>query len=235
MERKKLDNKMLDSIGKRLVRSSAVAEADLDRVIADPELFSLILKRAAGQAEDPVQHSALFLFVRKNALAFAGAAILLMVVVGVASLLRPDKAPGVTKDQRAPAKQQEVVASPVFPPQEEPKTGKPSAGDADNAIALAEDDEFAVETAVHRPRRRNTDRRPVEPARYPEGDFYAVTFTGDKADTAAGGRIIRVELKRSSLFAMGVNLPLENDYEEMVTADLLVGKDGVTRGIRIVN
>lgn len=232
MDRRHLDNKTLDSIGKRLVKSAAVPDDQLDRVIANPDLFALVVKRVGDISEGPASHSALFLFIRQNALAFAGAAILLMVVVGVASLLRPEKGPSVAKDRRA---QQNVVASPVFPPQEEAKTGKPSAGDADNAVVLPEDDEFTVERAIQRTRSRNTDRRPVEPARDREGDFYAVTYTGDKNDTAAGGRIIRVELKRSSLFALGVNVPLENDYEEMVTADLLVGKDGVTRGIRIVN
>ena len=40
-------------------------------------------------------------------------------------------------------------------------------------------------------------------------------------------------MPRSALFAMGVNIPLENDAE-VVKADLLVGTDGVTRAIRVV-
>jgi hypothetical protein len=67
-----------------------------------------------------------------------------------------------------------------------------------------------------------------------DGEFYPVAYSGDIDEAAAGGRVIRVDMNRSSLFALGVNLPLEND-EETVKADLIVGRDGVTRAIRLVN
>ena len=50
---------------------------------------------------------------------------------------------------------------------------------------------------------------------------------------AQGGQIVRTEISRSSLFAMGVDLPLEGANEKIKT-DLLVGPDGVVRGVRIV-
>jgi hypothetical protein len=65
------------------------------------------------------------------------------------------------------------------------------------------------------------------------GEFYAVSYAGDPSETERGGRIIRVDMPRSALFAMGVNIPLENDAE-VIKADLLVGNDGVTRAIRVV-
>jgi len=67
----------------------------------------------------------------------------------------------------------------------------------------------------------------------PDEDFYPVSYSGDP-DEMGGGRIIRVELPRSTLFAMGVNIPLEND-SPTIKADLLVGRDGVTRAVRVVN
>jgi len=39
-------------------------------------------------------------------------------------------------------------------------------------------------------------------------------------------------MSRASLFAMGINIPLENGAE-VVKADLLVGPDGVTRAVRL--
>jgi len=62
--------------------------------------------------------------------------------------------------------------------------------------------------------------------------FIPVAYAGDPRETA-GGHIIRVDMSRSSLFALGVNVPLEND-SDTVKADLLVGADGVTRAIRVV-
>jgi hypothetical protein len=60
-----------------------------------------------------------------------------------------------------------------------------------------------------------------------------LSFAGDLEETAAGGRIIRVDMSRSSLFAMGVDIPLENG-REMVKTDLLIGSDGMARAVRIV-
>ena len=74
----------------------------------------------------------------------------------------------------------------------------------------------------------------IKPAPMPNNaEFYAISYSGDPAETDAGGRIVRVEMQRSSLFALGVNVPLENDAGP-VKADLLIGRDGVTRAIRVV-
>jgi hypothetical protein len=67
--------------------------------------------------------------------------------------------------------------------------------------------------------------------RKPALEFQPVTYTGDPSDIA-GGRIVRVELSRQALFAMGVNIPLENGVDN-VKADLLIGPDGVTRAVRL--
>ena len=66
-----------------------------------------------------------------------------------------------------------------------------------------------------------------------EGEFYALSFAGDPNEAERGGRIVRVDIPRSTLYAMGVDIPLENEAET-VKADLLVGNDGVTRAIRVV-
>ena len=68
--------------------------------------------------------------------------------------------------------------------------------------------------------------------RKPDLEFYPLTFAGDPVETTSGGRVMQVELSRSSLFAMGFNIPIENGAE-LVKADLLVGPDGVARAIRL--
>ena len=66
------------------------------------------------------------------------------------------------------------------------------------------------------------------------GEFYALTVTGNPVEAGEEIKIIRAELSRSSLFALGVNLPIENESEKIKT-DLLVGADGVATAIRIVD
>ena len=58
--------------------------------------------------------------------------------------------------------------------------------------------------------------------------FYALTYDDDPDNDV---RIIRVELPRSSLLAMGLGSHAENESEK-VKADLLIGADGVTRAVR---
>jgi len=82
-------------------------------------------------------------------------------------------------------------------------------------------------------KRRAAPPRSVPAAIDDSDDFYPVSYTGDPKELALGGRVVRVELSRASLFAMGVNLPLENDSAAIKT-DLLIGSDGVTRGMRLV-
>ena len=76
----------------------------------------------------------------------------------------------------------------------------------------------------------------VERASYtpaPENDFVAVTYVGDGAESTRGGRVIRVDMARSTLFAMGFPVSLENE-SPTVKADLLIGPDGATRAVRLV-
>lgn len=81
---------------------------------------------------------------------------------------------------------------------------------------------------VHRTAARKTES-PVFEA---EGDFYPVA--GTPGGMPQDGHVVRAEIPRSSLVAMGVvDLPIEGSNEKIKT-DLLVGSDGVVRGIRIV-
>ena len=66
------------------------------------------------------------------------------------------------------------------------------------------------------------------------GEFYALTAAGNPSENGEELRVVRAELSRSSLFALGVNMPIENESEKIKT-DLLVGADGVARAIRLVN
>jgi hypothetical protein len=87
---------------------------------------------------------------------------------------------------------------------------------------------------IQKPERKtNFSRRPARRENAPGGEFYAVTFAGSPGEAGEDLRIIRADLPRSSLFALGVNLPVENETTKIKT-DLLVGADGVVRAIRLV-
>jgi hypothetical protein len=81
--------------------------------------------------------------------------------------------------------------------------------------------------------RTRSPRKTVRPAKEIEmGEFQALTYTGEGDEMGEGGQIVRVELSRAALFAMGVDVPVENETGTVKT-DLLIGFDGVMRGVRV--
>jgi hypothetical protein len=107
---------------------------------------------------------------------------------------------------------------------------------------IEESNEPGPEIISYRKEPVKTQRAPVKreiakqiaPPRFEaEGDFYPVTYGGSAEEMSRGGQIVRTEIPRSSLIAMGVDMPIESANEKIKT-DLLVGPDGVVRGVRLV-
>jgi hypothetical protein len=63
--------------------------------------------------------------------------------------------------------------------------------------------------------------------------FYSLAAGGNLENSGEDLRVVRTELSRAELFALGINLPLENETIKIKT-DLLIGEDGVARAIRFV-
>lgn len=224
MNNLKLDKKTLDEIGRRLIASSALPPAEIDKIVANPQLFSRVTKRIAAAGETQPTNASLPFLARRTR-AFAGAAILAIAATAAAGLFFMPQAPPERAGQIQIPDTLPEDARPVSPPRREVTELSP--GRATNREAAFE--KVAVRTTV-----KKGPARPPVPAHEPEGDFYAISTTYAMDETAGGGRIIRVDVPRSSLFAMGINIPLENGGTETVKADLLVGSDGVTRAIRVV-
>ncbi|HEX2639339.1 MAG TPA: hypothetical protein VHL50_02155, partial [Pyrinomonadaceae bacterium] len=83
--------------------------------------------------------------------------------------------------------------------------------------------------------RLHTQQRPARTNLEDVGEFQAITYAGDASEMDDAGQIVRVELPRSSLYALGVDLPIENQAAAKIKADLLIGDDGVMRAVRVVN
>ncbi|MGE3465472.1 MAG: hypothetical protein AB7J13_00950 [Pyrinomonadaceae bacterium] len=233
MDRYDLDNTKLDAIGKRLIKNEAVRPVDIDAIVSNPRLFGMVRERiAVNAAEDKAGtvygiHS----LIKAGAAAMVGSMALTAIVFGALSLLNTGSGIVAVNTIQVPDTSP-APARPVIPPQG--IDSKHSVGRADNIEPEQPAGEIRAEKAVYRTtsRRHSPPPRP-EPVSEAQRIYYPVSYTGDPAETAAGGQIIRVQMNRSSLFALGVNLPLEND-DETVSADLVVGRDGVTRAIRVV-
>lgn len=229
------EKKDLENIGRSIVSAGALSESEIERIAGREDLFSGVLSKiTTAPAESSPAAFSLARFVRRHELGIGGA-IAAVVCVGVFGLyIQQRPAEIVSKGIQLPAVQPET-ARPDITPQVMVK-GFTQGRAKDQVISSpAVVEPAAAERAVyHQPRAV----APIQPQRAnskdtAEAEFYPVTYTGDNGESARGGRVIRVDVSRSTLFAMGVNVPLENE-SETVKADLLVGPDGVTRAIRLV-
>ena len=233
MQDRKLKRSDLDTVGKQLFATAKLTETEIDRIAAGPSLFGGVLARIAaeptgGRVDRP--EAASFLSGYKIVLGTSLAAVL---CVGALGIYLQQSAPlSVSKSIDIPAKRPDP-ARPVFTPQVKYVKGF-TEGRADISDQPAVPEQTSTQYAIQREPRRSQPR--VERATFSEPrrpDFIAVTYTGDGGESARGGRVVRVDVPRSTLFAMGFDVSLEND-SPTVKADLLIGPDGVTRAVRLV-
>jgi hypothetical protein len=78
----------------------------------------------------------------------------------------------------------------------------------------------------------SSKRKPLRPSddQFEEA-FSPLAFAENLEEAKLAGQVIRVELSRSSLLALGVNPPTDDENLKVKT-DLLIGADGVAQGIR---
>jgi hypothetical protein len=216
---RELENKKLDEIGKLLVKAGTTPNVDIERAVANPELYDAIKNRIAMVEGYPARRSK---FLVPGIASFASVALVAVIAVAYfKSGTQPPKDVVVAPVSKA-------AVSKEFNKHSEPdRTGTPS------PVVEAEPIKpYRVSQRVPTVRTSRVKQPTVQQARFVD-DFYAVSYAGDPHETERGGRIVRVDIPRSTLFAMGINVPLENE-SATVKADLLVGSDGVTRAIRVV-
>jgi len=221
MRAKDHDKNTLDAIGRRLIESDAVRSDDIESILADPYLFARISARMKDQPAAVPMRSPIF--VRYAAAAAGMAVIVFAAITAIVSLRSATEVSHVIEVQ-APADVPAMARPANLPPLR--AGSNPTSGRAIYRDTAVERSPVRAVSTRTEPRHGLTVPGEDAPEFYPIGD------AGDPRETA-GGHIVRVEMPRSSLFALGVNVPLEND-SETVKADLLVGADGVTRAIRVV-
>ena len=226
---RKLEKKTLDEIAKVLVKADAASPRDIESIIANPALFDSIRERVKLAASEAAGTTRPFYFGRTAVASFASVALVTAVSfalvvfntksVDVAIVPVPEapRSRETTKKHNQPDR----VAAPELPRTESPVSSE--------RVSARPEVADAPEVKIDRRKRSAAQQIRYEG----EGDFYALSYAGDPNETERGGRIVRVDIPRSTLFAMGVDVPLENE-SETVKADLLIGSDGVTRAIRVV-
>jgi hypothetical protein len=220
---KKLENNKVDEIGRLLVKSGSLSSRDLEAIVAKPGLFDAVRARVEEEnTSSPVRRN----YFRPTMAAFASVAIVAAIAVGFQAFR---SSPTEFVSAPAPAAIRKAPVADVKKHVDKPDTiGDPTQLPPPSISIKAE-------RPSTRPSVKTTGRprQPVESEVREDANFYAISYAGDPNETERGGRVVRVDIPRSALFAMGVDIPLENEAET-VKAELLIGNDGVTRAIRVI-
>ena len=227
MQKRKLTDKELDVIGKRLFAASRLTDAEIDRIASAPDLFESVLARIGrvefGSDSRPGRRA----FFTRLA---AGSSFAALMICGVLAFFLQQDQPGhVVTDNSV---ERPDVARALTPQVRYVKgfTQARAAFLDENVTPVTPKIEHAVQREIRRPQPRVQHANFTQPR---ENDFVAVTYVGEGAESTRGGRVVRVDVPRSTLFAMGFDVSLEND-SPTIKADLLIGPDGVTRAVRLV-
>jgi len=218
----------IGQLERRILKVNRINTEELREIVAAPQLLSRINARIklAQAAEESARRRLPFWNFPKIGLAFGAASVLLAVAVGFIYFARD----GFPVRQLA----EKVVAPAIDEPTE--ITDKPDVEDVgENEVAAVKKTGFKNKTRKSERRARvvNSSRRarPANPE--PEEAFYPLAFAENIEEAKESGQVIRVELSRASLLALGVSPP-DADENLKVKTDLLIGTDGVARGIRFV-
>jgi len=224
MNKRDIKNGELDAIGKKLLKSARLSGDEIDSIVGKPALFDAVRVRIADIEEVSVRKTTLFNWKLTGAIGSTAALLLVSLYFGLFS--NTETAVGPSLNQ---------VPPPVFTVMDDPsrqnfsevaaaRPERPEAPPVSRPAAVKADYREEV-----RPARSMRQPAPVKDER----PFHALGFAGNIEDAVRGGHIVRVDMPRSALFALGVDLPLENDAA-FVKTDVLVGSNGVPRAIRFV-
>jgi len=218
----------LDQVCGELLRAVKVSEEEIAATGSSADLYEGLRLRIADIGGRTGRRMSIYerwsgfyaaLAASPRFLALTAAAVILLVLAASVFVLLPGPSP--TQQIAQPGA--DPVTQPVAP-----------TSPTKNALeAERRDDAGSVEPASDQPRRISHRRQRVE-SRSTEvaTDFLPLTFVDDSR-AQESGHVVRVKVPRSALIAFGVPMNMER-AGELITADVVIGNDGLARAIRFV-
>jgi hypothetical protein len=236
-----LRDEKVKRLERRLLKASRVSPEELREIVSAPQLLDKINARIRI-AQEAVQSPDIASGRRgrfsvwglpKIGFAAGGLAVFLAAALGLLFFLKTDfSASQLTESVAAPEIERPSAFAPKPEIDERRKTENPAGENRNISKKIALKNKLS--SSARRMSGMNPGRQLVRPARsQPEEAFYPLAFAENLEEAKEAGQVIRVELSRSSLLALGVNPPTDGENLKVRT-DLLIGADGVAQGIRFV-
>jgi hypothetical protein len=231
MSQRNLQKERIERAAQKLFEATRVSEGELEKIVTAPHLFDSIKRKI--KTETP-RKTRKFFAVWNLQTASAAFAVLLVALAAAAVIFSKINTAPLTVEAVKPVKIETPKVEQIEIPTTEPEITKTETkAPAVKNPVNAEKTDFKTETKL--PARETKTVQPRASENHKQ-DAKAVFYPLAAGNWEANGedlRIVRAELSRSELFALGVNLPVENESARIKT-DLLVGTDGVARAFRFV-
>lgn len=236
MKKPTFQNSEIKQMGDKVLSAIRLSDTEIDHILDSPELFSkiretVVIAHTLDDDSNSNNRRSVFYNYRWQ-LSIGCCVILITLAVGftlltnLKSSIVPLEITGNDGIQYPPTKEEQKSIGSF-------EEIKPPAVIVKRSERIA-----AANIKTGQPRRRRISPTRGTPAGINKsekqemmGEFQFLTFDADTA-LDRRGRIVRVELPRASLFAMGVNIPPENG-KPRVKSDLYIGSDGIMKAVRI--
>ena len=220
----------------KLLGSVMIPDEEIDRVIGEPRLFEAIKAGIRAEEARRVQNqraregsNRTVWNLRRTAAAMAAFGAVVLGGFGLSKFAARQFSPTETALEN-------LSEIPLDSARQNPDLGQGSKAVTEPQVAPADKPLLARKARTEVRHSAKTREIAKQEQRVGEevGEFQSLTYAGDVDTLREAGQIVRVELPRSSLFAMGVDVPVENEKNNKIKADLLIGEDGVMRAVRLV-
>ncbi len=203
----------LDEFCRDVINAARASDQEVNAALNAPFLYPRLRARIederAARTSVFVEAGKRWDWARQWRWALTGVALALLTLAGWRWLQAPPAAPLVAYEQPAPSVIVTEASVPPVPPAKNKVVAKPllaTSTKARRAVPLPEDSEIAT-------------------------DYLPLTYVADSEEQS--GQVVRVEMPRSAMLALG--FPVDNEFtSELVKADVIVGDDGLALAIRFV-
>lgn len=236
---KDLRNKKIERIERRLLKAHLIQTEELREIVSAPRVLDGInarIKAEKVQKRSKKRRTILSLWNwQKVGLAVGGLAVVLTGALSLLFFAEPDLSLSkLNKSVSAP----EIQKPASFIEDTEPQFTKAekqenSFGGSRNISEKISFKNKKLKSVIRKPKINPARALPLTEKNKTEGVFYPLAFAESLEEAKENGQIIRVELSRSSLLALGLNPPMDDETLKIKT-DLLIGSDGIARGIRFI-
>jgi len=213
-----MQTERLDEVERNLFGASKLQDEDIEKIVASPQLFRSVLTKIEEQKGSSATTGIAFGWSWNWRLSLAAYGLLAVFLAGAILVS--------LNERRSPS----AVKVPVHPEPDrivKPFNDPPSSEVAGTTPAK---NEPVAQHALFTAKTKETARR-RQPRVEEVSEFYPLT--GGQDGNEDGSQLVRVDLPRSALVAMGVDVPFDNNGSKVKT-DLLIGSDGVMRAVRFV-